>query len=122
LCCQGTSRYSQDKDPEQEKEERRRQLPYHVHINLDLLDLCYYTASMLIEVRQSRPFYIRKFCYGNDRGLARRSATHVHINLDLLDLCYYTASLLIEVRALFGPDNVSLRSSEISLYHPFPGG
>lgn len=49
---QGVGRgYQHDRDPEQEKEERRRQLPYHMHINIDLLELCHLTAAMLLEVR-----------------------------------------------------------------------
>lgn len=39
-----------DKSPEQEKLEKQRQLPFHMHINLELLECVYLTSSMLLEI------------------------------------------------------------------------
>ena len=54
LLAQGISIYKQhtayDRDIEQEKIERRRQIPYHMHINPELLECCYLLCSMLLDL------------------------------------------------------------------------
>jgi len=52
LLAQGinTGRFASERSVEEEKAEKRRQIPYHQHINLDLLEACHLISAMLLEV------------------------------------------------------------------------
>jgi translation initiation factor 3 subunit C len=50
LLGQSIQRYNTQISPEQELAEKRRLLPFHMHINHELLDAAYLTSCMLVEV------------------------------------------------------------------------
>lgn len=62
LLAQGLPLRHQERTAEQERVERRRQIPFHKHINLDLLECVYLVSSMLLEIPDvaANEFSVRK--------------------------------------------------------------
>ena len=50
LLAQSVQRYNSQLTPEQDLIEKRRLLPFHLHLNIELLEAAYLTSCMLIEV------------------------------------------------------------------------
>eukprot|EP00057_Strongylocentrotus_purpuratus_P032301 XP_787192.3 PREDICTED: eukaryotic translation initiation factor 3 subunit C [Strongylocentrotus purpuratus] len=62
LLAQGLLMRQQERDAQQEKIEKSRQLPFHMHINLELLECVYLVSAMLLEIpyMASHHFDIRR--------------------------------------------------------------
>lgn len=50
LLAQGVTTRFQDKGAEQEKLEKKRQIPFHMHVNLELLECVHLISALLLEV------------------------------------------------------------------------
>ncbi|WOO77654.1 Eukaryotic translation initiation factor 3 subunit C [Vanrija pseudolonga] len=50
LLAQAVQRYNLQLSPEQELIEKRRLLPFHMHLNIELLEAAYLTSCMLVEI------------------------------------------------------------------------
>lgn len=50
LLAQGVALRQMDRTPEQETRERALQVPYHMHINLEVMEYVYLICSMLLEI------------------------------------------------------------------------
>lgn len=50
LLAQAVQRYTSSLSPEQELIEKRRLLPFHMHLNIELLEAAYLTSCMLVEI------------------------------------------------------------------------
>lgn len=68
LLAQGITQRQAEKTPEQELKERSLQVPYHMHINLELMECVYLICSMLLEIPN-----IACFEYDVKRRLLSRS-------------------------------------------------
>lgn len=62
LLAQGMVMRQSDRTLEQEKVERSRQVPYHMHINIELMECVYLISSMLLEIPHmaSQEFEMRR--------------------------------------------------------------
>ena len=50
LLAQGIAPRKQEKSSDEIKNEKKRQIPFHMHINIELLECVYYVSSMLLEI------------------------------------------------------------------------
>ena len=87
LLAQGISwkynRY-QDRDPARENMEKRRLVPYHQHINLELIECCHLTSAMLLEM----PY---------------KASPQLQARRDRVDVNYYATMDRIERNGFNGP-------------------
>ena len=70
LLAQGVSYRRHGDSADEQKEEKRRMLPYHMHINLDLIEVVHLTSAMLMEVP-----YMAAMGGGTDPKQAKYSKT-----------------------------------------------
>ncbi len=87
LLAQGIAwknRRYEEKDPAQENLEKRRLVPYHQHINLELIECCHLTSAMLLEM----PY---------------KASPTLQARRDRVDINYYSTIDRIERNGFNGP-------------------
>ncbi|CAF1190390.1 unnamed protein product, partial [Adineta ricciae] len=64
---------NQERTRDQEMKERQRLLPFHMHINLELIECVYLVSAMLIEI----PFMASHECYARKRPISKHFHTQM---------------------------------------------
>jgi translation initiation factor 3 subunit C len=79
-----------ERSAEQEKIEKRRQIPFHMHINLDVLECVYLVSAMFIEVpylaaheNDQRRRIISKYFYHSMKQSERHALSGIYLLFEI---------------------------------------